>query len=241
MNYKKFWASRALIVVVAFILVPGISAQAKFKTLHKFSGGRDGGAPYFAGVIFDQAGNLYGTTERGGAYGYGVVFQLTPNPDGGWKEKVLHHFTGGPDGNGPEAGVIFDQAGNLYGTTYSGGDGGCCGVAFELVPNSDGSWTEKVLKRFTNGSDGGFPYAGLIFDAAGNLYGTTSVGGIYDNQCNPSGCGVVFDLPRKPTVLLQKGHPFFHRRQRWSMALCGPDLRRRRKSIWHNYGCRSSV
>jgi uncharacterized repeat protein (TIGR03803 family) len=146
-----------------------------------------------AGLILDQAGNLYGTTEQGGEFpchdreGCGVVFELTPNQDGSWTESVLHSFSG-KDGNTPRAGLIFDNAGDLYGTTNNNGYGG--GTAFELTPKSDGTWAEKVLRRFT-GKDGSDPNGGLIFDGAGNLYGTTSGGG---NPTCEHGCGVVFKL-----------------------------------------------
>ena len=114
----------------------------------------------------------------GGAHGYGNVFELTPNADGSWKEKVLHQFTGGRDGANSYSGVIFDAAGNLYGTTHAGGDlsdcgGKGCGVVFKLTPKPSGGWGETVLHAF-HGTPGASPYAGLIFDAAGNLYGTTS-------------------------------------------------------------------
>jgi uncharacterized repeat protein (TIGR03803 family) len=169
--------------------------------LYSFTGGADGAGPY-AGLIFDAAGNLYGTTALGGGsgcngFGCGVVFELAPNPDGIWTERVVYSFTGGADGGYPQAGLILDAAGNLYGTTYYGGSTACpvgCGVVFKLAPNSDGTWTESALHGFTGGAGGANPYAGLIFDAAGNLYGTTTGGGDY-NACSPTeGCGVVFKL-----------------------------------------------
>ena len=102
------------------------------------------------------------------------------------------------DGGQPEAGLIFDAAGNLYGTTYlGGGSGSCggvdCGSVFKLASNPDGSWTETTLHSFTGGTDGGRPFAGLVFDAAGNLYGTTQTGGD-SGFCGGDGCGVVFKL-----------------------------------------------
>src|SRR5207245_1560042 len=132
----------------------------------------------------------------------GTVFKLTANPDGSWSESVLYAFcsiTNCIDGGLPYAGVVFDQAGNLYGTTLIGGNssnncnGGNlnCGVVFKLTAGAAGSWTESVLYNFTGGSDGGAPYAGLIFDQAGNLYGTTQGGGT--TSCR-FGCGVVFQL-----------------------------------------------
>ena len=178
--------------------------------LHSFTGGSDGGEPN-AGLIFDQAGNLYGTTTEGGdlncggllRIGCGTVFELQrpPTPCTSepcpWRETVLHAFTEGDDGGFPENGdLVFDQAGNLYGTTQAGGlvSGGNSGygTVFKLSPSGSG-WTESVLYKFTGGSDGGTPDAGLIFDQTGNLYGTTTQGGAPD--CAPlSGCGTVFKL-----------------------------------------------
>jgi uncharacterized repeat protein (TIGR03803 family) len=152
--------------------------------LHSFTGA-DGKLPR-AELIFDAAGNLYGTTNGGGPSNDGVVFRLKPNSDGTWTESVLHSFSGA-DGAAPVGGLVFD-AGNLYGTTANGGAyEGESGVVFRLKPNSDGTWTESVLYNFTGGADGGFSFAGLIFDAVGNLYGTGSAGGAY-------GYGVVFKL-----------------------------------------------
>jgi uncharacterized repeat protein (TIGR03803 family) len=147
------------------------------------------GASSYAGLIFDAAGNLYGTTVYGGASGGGVVFKLTLNSDGSWTESVLYNFctlTNCADGAFPAARLIFDQVGNLYGTTVVGGAHDS-GTVFQLTPTADGRWKEKVLHHFTYGKDGGSPYAGLIFDAAGNLYGTTMLGGT-------SGSGNVFKL-----------------------------------------------
>ena len=176
---------------VVIEVTPNGDGSWKEKVLHSFRGGKDGAYPY-AGVILDSAGNLYGTTAQGGSCGYyygcGVVFELTPNGDGRWKEKVLHSFSGGKDGDYPSAGLIFDSAGNLYGTTGSGGNTGSIGTVFELTPNKDGSWKEKVLHSFEdNGKDGLSPYAGLIFDSAGSLYGTTYYGGA-------ASYGTVFEL-----------------------------------------------
>jgi uncharacterized repeat protein (TIGR03803 family) len=143
-------------------------------------------------LIFDTAGNLYGEEEVDGAFGYGMVFELAPNLDGTWTESVLYSFTGGSDGGYPSGRLSRDAAGNLYGTTGSGGAGH--GVVFELTPNSDGTWTESVLHSFTV-KDGSYPLSGVTLDAAGNLYGTTAAGGI--PTCTDfvgGGCGVVFKL-----------------------------------------------
>ncbi|HEV2380969.1 MAG TPA: choice-of-anchor tandem repeat GloVer-containing protein [Terriglobia bacterium] len=169
--------------------------------LYNFSGGADGAYPY-AGLVRDAAGNLYGTTLYGGntsscVDGCGAVFKVDPAGN----ETVLHTFTGGGDGGAPYAGLILDGAGNLYGTTYGGGPYGD-GTVFKLDPSGN----ETVLYGFTGGADGGVPYAGLILDPAGNLYGTTSEGGIL-SYCFPGvfipGCGVVFKLDPagKETVL----------------------------------------
>jgi uncharacterized repeat protein (TIGR03803 family) len=152
---------------------------------------RQDGASPFSSLIFDQAGNLYGTTENGGDFDWGTVFQLTPHSDGKWTERVLYSFTEGNDGARPFSNLILDQAGNLYGTTAIGGNstclGGGCGVVFQLSPNQDGSWTESVLYAFKGGADGGEPFGGLTFDQAGNLYGTTTGQGT-------SSWGTVFSL-----------------------------------------------
>src|SRR6202035_6188183 len=134
----------------------------------------------------------------GSTNGHGLVFELTPNSDGSWTEHVLHAFKG-TDGANPGLGsLIFDASGNLYGTTVTGGDlNDCstqsqgCGVIFELKPNSNGIWIEKVIYAFHGGADGALPLAGLILDSVGNLYGTTSEGGSTTCQL---GCGVVFRL-----------------------------------------------
>ncbi len=176
-----------------FQLAPNLDGSWTKNVIYSFNNaGNDGRWP-IAGLIFDQAGNLYGTTYLGGAYKQGTVFQLTPNGDGSWRESVLHSFNN-TDGSNPSASLVFDAAGNLYGTTRTGGTY-YEGTVFQLTPNSDGSWTESVLYSFTNGADGGNPYAELIFDAAGNLYGTTFQGGDL-SACSELGCGVVFELTR---------------------------------------------
>jgi len=167
---------------MVFELTPATGGGWTETVLHTFSGS-DGSVPT-AGVVFDKAGNLYGTTSQGGAHNLGVVFELTPNSGGGWTEKVLHSFTGGYDGELPSSGVTIDAAGNLYGTAEFGG-AHFEGVAYELTPTSTG-WKHKVLHSF--GKEGKRPYGGLLLDATGNLYGTTSGGG------SIKGAGVVFEL-----------------------------------------------
>lgn len=158
-------------------------------TIHSFSSS-DGASPE-AALSIDALGNLYGTTLSGGSSGVGTVFELAPASGGAWNLTTVHTFVGGSnDGSIPEAGVILDPAGNLYGTTLDGGTGG--GTAFELTLKA-GVWTETILHSFTGTAGDGFaPTAGLVRDAAGNLYGGTDYGG----SCNsiPIGCGIVFEL-----------------------------------------------
>ncbi len=151
----------------------------------------DGNDPY-GGVIFDAAGNLYGTTISGGSYNEGTVFQLVPG-NGGWKENILYSFQGGSGGAQPFGGLIFDQSGNIYGTTIGGGEQNA-GTVFELTP-SGGGWTFTTIYTFVattacqdqNGRGG--PLASLTMDAAGSLYGTTVCDGSY-------GLGSAFKLSR---------------------------------------------
>lgn len=152
-------------------------------------------------IVFDAVGNLYGTTSNGGLYDQGTVYELTPSQSG-WVESVLYDFTGTADGGTPNAGMVIDHAGNLYGTTSAGGDPQClddspCGVVFELSPTTSG-WVETVLHTFQNGSDGADPKGGLIADHSGNLYGTTSVGGSNGGgtvfEMTPSNAGWIFNL-----------------------------------------------
>jgi uncharacterized repeat protein (TIGR03803 family) len=176
-------------------VIPG-GGPGTENVLYNFAGGSDPKLPY-AGVIFDKAGNLYGTTEFGGTNNQGTVFEVIPSSNGTWTESILYSFTGGEDGAQPYGGLAFDSAGNLYGTTNFGGSTNCnlgCGTVFTLTPGSNG-WTESVLYTFTGGSDGHEPYARLLFDAAGNLYGTTLLGGNIGSVCS-SGCGTVFKLTR---------------------------------------------
>jgi uncharacterized repeat protein (TIGR03803 family) len=167
---------------VVFKLTPDADGVWTETVLHSFQGA-DGASPG-AGLIFDRAGNLYGTTSMGGSLNNGTVFMLTPDADGKWIETVLHSFQV-TDGVNPVAGLIFDPAGNLYGTTGGFGDLSF-GNVFKLTPNADGIWTETVLHSFDN-TDGNSPQAPVVFDRAGNLYGTTSSGGSY-------GDGIVFKL-----------------------------------------------
>jgi hypothetical protein len=250
--------------VAELVLEPGGNGQAPFwsqQTLYDFTGGSDGAYPE-GGLIMDKGGNLYGTTSSGGGTGYlGVAFKLHPTAKGTWKESVLYAFganTDGTVGYAPAGSLIFDKAGNLYGTTHTSfqngsygpgavykltrsgqitslylftqGDtgagvvfdkdgnlygaafssGNCpgegCGIVYELTPPADGqttTWTETALYNFTGGSDGAeTPYAYTLpptplFDNAGNLYGTTFGGG--ENYGN-AGFGVVYKLVPNPVA-----------------------------------------
>jgi hypothetical protein len=146
--------------------------------IYAFRFGTDGFHPW-GGVILDRAGDVFGTTQYGGAHLNGTVFELTPpsKPGGTWTKHALYNFQGGKDGAQPVASLTLDVFGDLFGTTLRGGFGmGCCGTAFKLTPPSKPSqhWTETVLYRFGGINDGDFPKAGMVLDAAGNLYGTTT-------------------------------------------------------------------
>jgi uncharacterized repeat protein (TIGR03803 family) len=160
------------------IFAMGIASAQQETVLYSFMGTPDGATPQ-SGVIRDSSGNLYGTTQQGGAFGFGTVYMVTA----GGGETVLYSFTGGADGSQPYGGLLrSSRAGNLYGTTFLGGAYGG-GVVFMVSPGGG----EKVLYNFTGGADGGQPWAGVIADRSGNLYGTTMTGGA-------GGSGVVYKL-----------------------------------------------
>ena len=155
--------------------------------LYRFSGGSDGANPQNGALLIAPSGVVYGTTFGGGAYGHGVVFSLTPS-QGAWSYSVIFSF-GGTDGVHPYSGVIFDNAGNLYGTTCGGGFY-FAGTVYELMPAGSG-WQEEVLYSFTGSQQDDYavcPVGGLIFDGSGNLYGTTGT----NNPDSPG--GDVFEL-----------------------------------------------
>lgn len=156
-------------------------SDGKLTRVHSFEGGKDGARPQ-SFLVQDKAGNLYGTTFAGGGYGDGTVFRIH-----GTTETVLYSFGSHlHDGSAPEAGLAIDSAGNLYGTTVSGGISGH-GTVFMLVHDTNGSFTEKILRNFGADPDGSGPVAGVTLDSNGNLYGTTPVGGAH-------GYGTVFEL-----------------------------------------------
>ncbi len=182
-----------------------------FNPLYNFNG--DDGASPQARVIFGPNGTLYGTTTYGGTRDDGTVFNLRPSPRActavlcPWTETVLYGFMPGVDGTVPYGDLVFDQAGNLYGTTEDGGLY-AQGTVYELTP-SGSTWTESVLYNFSgsygSGNDGANPASGVIFDNAGNLYGTTSGGGLFGFgtifQLTPSGPGwkenILYNFPER--------------------------------------------
>jgi len=159
--------------------------------------GNDGSGP-FSGVTIDQTGNLYGTTAYGGEHGAGTVYQIT-SANGIWTHKTIYSFNNDRiDGQIPYSGVTVDEAGNVYGATYGGGDftgpicGNGCGTIYQLTPSGD-AWSETVLYRFSGGADGAFPSSHVVFDQTGNIYGAATQGG--SPRCDDGyGCGVVFEL-----------------------------------------------
>jgi hypothetical protein len=185
------------------------SAEWKEKVLYSFQGGSDGQTPA-GGLVFDDAGNLYGVTNEGGSTcpspGCGIIFQLSPGKGGTWTETTLYGFNG-TDGSFPAGSVIIDANNNLYGTAAYGGSGTCillgynvgCGVVYELSPpqQKGGSWTYSVLYNFQGGNDGRYPLGNLALDKAGSLFGATWYGGGRGDSCDPyygSNCGTVFKL-----------------------------------------------
>jgi len=170
--------------VCAYVLCPW-----RETVLYRFQGNEysDGWAPY-SEVSFDSEGNLYGTTSLGGNNncgpqdGCGLVYKLAPS-NGGWTENLLYAFHNGNDGAMPRSGVVLDKAGNLYGTA---GGFASWGAVYELTPSGSG-WLENTVYYFQYGTNGASPVGGLIFDASGNLYGTTNSGGELQG-------GTVFEL-----------------------------------------------
>jgi uncharacterized repeat protein (TIGR03803 family) len=177
-----------------FELIPQEDGSWLSKILYSFNPQSGGHFPV-GGLILDESGNLYGTTSQVGSTRFqgGTVFELSPQANGSWKASVLHNFTNtGVDGRDPQATLTRDAAGNIYGTTTYGGaygSGNFGGTVFKLSPQADGTYTETILHSFfENSTDGYAPFYGaLVLDAAGNLYGTTVVGGAY-------GGGIVFEI-----------------------------------------------
>lgn len=166
-----------------------LTLAGKESVLYSFTGKTDGSAPG-SSLVRDSGGNLYGTTNLGGTHGDGTVFKLVhpKAPSTVWTEQVLYSFGNGQDGTNPVAGVSFDSAGNLYGTTSGAGEYGN-GNVFQLAASGSG-WTENILHQFELLNDGGIPYAGIVVDHAGNLYGATTDGGAGGSQ----GGGTIFEM-----------------------------------------------
>lgn len=185
----NLWRTVAAIACATLLIVMTTEAQGQtFQVIHNFTGGSDGGDP-MTGLTVDQAGNLYGTTWSGGS-GFGTVFKLE-RAGSGWLVRSLYSFQGGSDGAGPSARVIIGPDGNLYGTTSAGGGGNCgyygydgCGTVFRLQPPASVCkafvcpWTETVLYR-ANEDNGAILVGEVVFDQAGNLYTTARNGGMY--------------------------------------------------------------
>jgi len=159
------------------------------RVLHEFAGSPNDGSSGWGNPTFDAAGNLYGTTQGGGATGGGTVFELTPGKHGKWSETILYSFSAEPY---PSSGIVFDAAGNAYGDTMFGGNS-ASGSVFELTaPVQKGNY--KLLWSF-NGSDGDLPTGSPVLDKAGNLYGATFAGGPQQPDCSgENGCGVIYQI-----------------------------------------------
>lgn len=195
----RVWVSCVAISILLVVVTPAWSQTEK--VLHNFSLSNGDGRGPQGPPVFDAHGNLFGTTYAGGtspdcsSAGCGTVFELSPNGDGTWTESVIHSFSasqGQIDGKNPEASLVIDNPGNLYGTTVGSTDGD--GAVFELSPGTNGTWTETVLHDFNTSGDGVFPEAAVTLDGAGHLYGTTLQGGrfgyyggtVYEIRLQPS-------------------------------------------------------
>jgi len=211
-----------VVLLIAFVAVALEPARAQsYAVVHSFGLGTDGSQP-LGSLISDSAGNLYGTTYSGGDFGAGTVFEL----DADGNETVLYSFTGGADGRNPEAGVTRDSAGNLYGTANGGGIAND-GTVFKLDPAGH----ETVLHDFVAGIDGVRPTSGVVLDAQGSLYGTTTYGG-------PYGYGMVYKLtPGGKEILLYafRGGADGALPQSHSPSGC------RREHLWHGQPRRRRV
>lgn len=185
-----FWKMIPLIFLLSYTAATASFAQT-FTVLYSFTGAADGGNPS-EGLVFDSAGDLYGTTQYGGTgnctqyglYGCGTVFKVTNQQT----ETVLYSFKGGSDGEYPWGGLALDDKGYLFGATVGGGPS--VGVVFSLDKNG----SENILHRFTGGTDGAYPYGSLTLDHAGHLYGTSTSGGDLSCGYRGAGCGTLFTL-----------------------------------------------
>src|SRR5262249_26393428 len=178
---RRVWSWTIGLCAIFAIVAVSTSASwaAGYQRVYSFAGGLDGRDPATQ-LTFDSAGNAYGTTAAGGDFDLGTVFKLTLT-DTGWTETILYSFFGGGDGLAPHGGVVIGADGNLYGTAVAGGIGGVCagdgcGVVYQLS-QSNGQWFETTIYSFRGGNDGWGPGSRVVFDAAGNLVGTTPNGG----------------------------------------------------------------
>jgi uncharacterized repeat protein (TIGR03803 family) len=193
-------AALAPVLIVSGVLaLPHAAAAPTLTTIWSFTGtGGDGEYP-FGRLVFDSSGAMYGTTEGGGTSYNGTVFKLTPpaGSGGAWTESVLYRFAGGSDGRQPSTGVMFGSNGDLYGTTYNGGNtncGGGCGTVFQLAPPAGGgAWTHSLVYSFAASTDGATP-GEVVFGPNGALFGITAAGGATSTTCRRIGCGTVFEL-----------------------------------------------
>jgi len=206
---------------VVFMLTPNATkTRWTYRRLYSFcethTGCEDGSEPIggltyagaASGVPYDDVSPLYGTTALGGRKHVGVVFSLKPGQtqEDDWVEKVLYYFCTAAncaDGKTPNGGIVLDASGNIVGSTSQGGittdpcGANGCGVAYRLTPTADQHWTQTVLHQFCASAgcaDGSAPQSGITIDGSGNFFGTTTAGGIADNACGASGCGVVFKI-----------------------------------------------
>jgi uncharacterized repeat protein (TIGR03803 family) len=165
---------------IAFELVRGAAASWTEKILHVYKGGADGTYGYGGPMAIDAAGRLFGTSSWS-------VIEFLPGTNGTWTEKILHSFTGGSDGAYPDAGLTLSTSGKIYGTTNQGG--AHYGTVFALLPSANGTWSERILHRFTpNSGDGFYPAMSTVsVDGQGNVYGTVSSGGL-------SSDGIVYEV-----------------------------------------------
>lgn len=195
---------KSLLLVGWVCILSAASSAQTFSVLHNFEL-TDGQNP-LGTLAKDASGNIYGTTRFGGevsqdSIGYGVVFQLAPRK-GSWKESVLYEFSNGPDGSGPEDGLIAGPGGGGFGVASFGGistggfcpDGGC-GTVYEM--SQDGKFS--VVYSFTGAPDGQQPFSSLLKAASGSMYGTTEYGGNLDCPFNSPGCGTVYEVDASGT------------------------------------------
>ncbi|HEY6768115.1 MAG TPA: choice-of-anchor tandem repeat GloVer-containing protein [Candidatus Sulfotelmatobacter sp.] len=175
---------------MAYELSPSSSGWT-YTIIYQFTQSTASAAWPNGGLILDAQGNLYGVSQFGGANNKGTVYELSPGSSG-WTQTVLYSFAGGSDGESGNGSLIFDSAGNLYGTTNKGGANGS-GTVFELSPSASG-WTEQVLYTFTGGADGANPGGNLLIDSAGRIYGMAIQGGTVVSGACIFGCGTIFRL-----------------------------------------------